>query len=42
MWHSRSKVKIVSPKGWHLLGLYWVNGKENGNYSGYRDSLGFL
>ena len=35
-------MKNVSPKGWQLLGLCWVNGKENGNYSGYRDPLGFL
>ena len=22
-----------------MLGLYWDNGKENGNYWGYRDSI---
>ena len=23
-----------------ILGLYWDNGKENGNYRGYRDYIG--
>ena len=25
-----------------ILGLYWDNGKENGNYRGYRDYIGSI
>ena len=26
--------------GLYFLGLYWDNGKENGNYRDYRDHIG--
>ena len=26
----------------YILGLYWENGKENGNYRDYRDYIRFI
>ena len=48
-WDSGSRVKSLTLKacgsGFLALGvieLHWDNGKENGNYRGYRDYIGII